>query len=51
MTSALHGTPLVWTVLTSPNARWLHLDIGAATLVPIAASEFGFEYHHVTLII
>lgn len=25
---------------------WLHLDIGAATLVPIAASEFGFEYHH-----
>jgi len=25
---------------------WLHLDIGAAKLVPIAASEFGFEYHH-----
>eukprot|EP00435_Cladocopium_sp_Y103_P008568 s2931_g2.t1 len=25
---------------------WLHLDIGSASLVPIAASEFGFEYHH-----
>eukprot|EP00438_Fugacium_kawagutii_P027516 Skav228570 [mRNA] locus=scaffold4561:18927:22837:- [translate_table: standard] len=30
------------------GSEWLHLDIGAASLVPIAASEFGFEYHHVT---
>ncbi|CAK9051447.1 unnamed protein product [Durusdinium trenchii] len=25
---------------------WLRLDISAAALVPIAISEFGFEYHH-----
>ncbi len=43
----------IWSVwyqwgIRGRSSRWLHLDIGAAKLVPIATSEFGFEYHHVT---
>ena len=30
----------------SRYARWLHLDIKEAALVPIAVADFGFEFHH-----